>query len=200
MRGLDDTDRDILSLLLNDGRRPYSDIAEQVDLSAPAVSERVDRLQELGVVRRFTVSLDQSMLREGIPVLVDLQVQPGHSADVKSSLRSLDAIEHVFLTADERLTFNATVPDGDVQTLLDDALDFGVVESYDVDLLADSSWSPSLGEVELATECAECGNTVTSEGESTRLGGDRYHFCCASCESQFVEQYEKLQDAAEVDG
>ncbi|MFB6083699.1 MAG: Lrp/AsnC family transcriptional regulator, partial [Halorientalis sp.] len=47
MRGLDETDREILDILLSDGRRPYSDIAEAVDLSPPAVSDRIDRLQEL---------------------------------------------------------------------------------------------------------------------------------------------------------
>ncbi|MFC6725497.1 Lrp/AsnC family transcriptional regulator, partial [Halobium palmae] len=60
MRDLDDTDREILRLLLANARRPYSDIAEHVGLSAPAVSDRVERLQELGVVRGFTLDLDRS--------------------------------------------------------------------------------------------------------------------------------------------
>ena len=41
MRGLDDTDREILRLLLENGRKPYREIASAVDLSAPAVSDRV---------------------------------------------------------------------------------------------------------------------------------------------------------------
>jgi YHS domain-containing protein len=85
------------------------------------------------------------------------------------------------------------VPDGDVEDLLDDAVDLDAVASYDVDLLTDTSWSPGMGEAELAPDCAECGNTVTAEGETTRLDGELYHFCCASCESQFVEQYENLR-------
>lgn len=48
MRDLDETDRQILRLLLENGRRPFSGIAETVGLSPPAVSDRVDRLESLG--------------------------------------------------------------------------------------------------------------------------------------------------------
>ena len=40
MRDIDDTDRELLRLLLEDARRPYSELAEAVDLSPPAVSDR----------------------------------------------------------------------------------------------------------------------------------------------------------------
>ena len=45
MRELDETDVQILSLLAEDARRPYSDIGETVGLSGPAVSDRVTRLR-----------------------------------------------------------------------------------------------------------------------------------------------------------
>ena len=61
---------EILQLLLSNARRPYSDIADVVGLSAPAVSDRVARLQEMGITNRFTLDVDRSQLRKGIPVLV----------------------------------------------------------------------------------------------------------------------------------
>jgi len=45
MRDLDDTDLEILSLLAEDARRPFSEIGERVGLSGPAVSDRVTRLR-----------------------------------------------------------------------------------------------------------------------------------------------------------
>jgi DNA-binding Lrp family transcriptional regulator/endogenous inhibitor of DNA gyrase (YacG/DUF329 family) len=196
MRGLDEIDRELLRLLLEEGRRPYSSIADDVGLSAPAVSDRVERLQELGLVRRFTVDLDRSMLREGVPVLVDLQVEPGNAKTVSEGLESADPVEHVFETAGERVVCTATVPQAEIRDLLAAAVDLDAVASYDVDLLAESSWSPSLGDAELAPDCAECGNTVTVEGESVTLDGTVYQFCCSSCRSQFVDQYEQLQEGA----
>jgi len=196
MRGLDDTDREILALLLEDGRRPYSDIAEAVDLSPPAVSDRVERLREAGLIRRFTVDIDRSKLDEGVPVLADLSVAPGEAATVRASLADTDAVEHVFVTADERTVFTATVSGADVTGVLADAGVLSAVEEYEVDLLAGSDWSPSVGDAAFAPACAECGNTVTEEGESATLDGTRYHFCCSSCQSQFVDHYESIRDDA----
>jgi Lrp/AsnC family transcriptional regulator, leucine-responsive regulatory protein len=47
---LDDQDRQILALLVEDGRRTYDDIARRVSLSAPAVKRRVDRLRARGAL------------------------------------------------------------------------------------------------------------------------------------------------------
>jgi Lrp/AsnC family leucine-responsive transcriptional regulator len=196
MRGLDETDREILRLLLQDGRRPYSEIAEAVDLSPPAVSDRVDRLREIGLVRRFTVDIDRSLLREGSPVLVTVQGTPGTGEQIQDALRDNDAVEYVFRTVDDTVVCTATVPDGTVGSLLADVLPLSAVREYDVQLLEETRWSPRLAGAEFAPECVECGNTVTSEGERERLEGTVYHFCCASCQESFLEQYQRLSEGA----
>lgn len=194
MRDLDDTDREILRLLLEDARRPYSDIAEHVDLSAPAVSDRVERLRDLGVIRRFTVDVDRSKLREGIDVLVELRVAPAAVGDVRTAVRDLDGVEHVFETGDARLLFTATVPDGAVVDHLGQAVDLERVVDLEVRLLAGAEWHPGLGEATLGLTCAECGNTVTSEGVAATIGGERYEFCCPSCRGRFQDRYEELRE------
>ena len=196
MRDLDETDRRILRLLLEDARRPYSDIASHVDLSPPAVSDRIDRLREMGVIERFTVEIDRSRLRNGTPVLAHVSVDPNDAAAVASALVERDDVEHVFRTADGTVTFQASVETHDVTDLLDDAVDGVTVRDLDVQLLADATWSPDIGEATLALTCAECDNAVTSEGTTARLGGDLYHFCCSSCERVFRERYERFEDAA----
>jgi DNA-binding Lrp family transcriptional regulator len=196
MRGLDDTDREILRLLLDDARRPYSDISEAVDLSAPAVSDRVDRLRDIGLVRRFTVDIDRSMLEEGVPVLVTVDTKPGTAERVRGGLAAADAVEYVFRTVDDRVVFTATVPGGEVADLITGAVSMDDVRDYEVRLLADTDWSPQISGAELAAECAECGNTVDAEGETETLDGEVYHFCCGSCRDNFVAEYERLSEGA----
>jgi DNA-binding Lrp family transcriptional regulator len=196
MRGLDDTDREILRHLLEDARRPYSEIADAVDLSPPAVSDRVDRLRDIGLVQRFTVDVDRSMLEEGVPVLVTVDTQPGAAARVREGLLGLDAIEYLFRTVDDRVVFTATAPGGEVGALVADAVEMGDVRDYDVRLLADADWSPRVAGAELAAECAECGNTVDAEGVTETLDGEVYHFCCESCRDNFVEEYQRLSEGA----
>jgi len=193
MRDLDDVDRTILDLLLEDARRPYSDIAERVDLSPPAVSDRIERLEDLGVIRRFTLDLDRTLLDEGVPVLVELDVEPGATDEVRSSLASLDAVEHVFVTAEGDVVFQARIAGTDVTAFLRDSVDTARLRDVSVRLLSNSEWRPAVGDASLALTCAECGNRVTAEGESAVVDGKRYHFCCENCLEKFETQFEELK-------
>jgi len=55
---LDDTDRRIISLLVQDAKLPYSEIARQLHVSGGTIHSRMTRLEELGVVRGATLDLD----------------------------------------------------------------------------------------------------------------------------------------------
>ncbi|WP_255149901.1 AsnC family transcriptional regulator [Halorarius halobius] len=196
MENLDDTDMRILELLAEDARRPFSAIGEEVGLSGPAVSDRVTRLREAGVIRRFTVDVDRSTLRGGVPVLIEATIGPGEAGSVRETLATTEAVEHVFTAADGTVTALARVPEGRVRDWVAERLGDATVESLDVTLVDDVRWTPSVGGGEFALECAECGNTVTAEGTSTRLGGEAYHFCCSSCEAKFTDRYERLEEGA----
>jgi len=191
MRDLDETDIEILRMLVEDGRRPYREIADEVGLSAPAVSDRVQRLRDQGVIRRFTVALDREQLREGTPVLVTLRVEPAQLDAVRTALRDEEAVEHCFVTVDSRLVVKANAP-GDVRKWLLSVVDPALVQELDVAMLSRSEWTPSVGATEFALTCDECGNTVTSEGVTARIGGDVKQFCCRSCEARYRDSYEEL--------
>jgi Lrp/AsnC family leucine-responsive transcriptional regulator len=161
MREPDETDLEILELLMSDARRPWKEIAEIVDLSPPAVSDRVARLQEMGIIRRFTLDVDRSQLREGVPVLLMLEMNVDEFDAVREEFLEADAVEYVFRTAENDLLCYARIVGGDVPTWLSGTLDTGV-DDYEVTLLTDVEWSPSIGGTEFALTCAECGNTVGS--------------------------------------
>jgi len=196
MRDLDETDLEIMQLLLSDARRPYSDIAEIVGLSAPAVSDRVNRLQEMGIVNRFTLDIDRSQLRKGIPVLVTLDVATELAA-IRETLLGADAVEHVFTTAEADLVVFARVPDNDIASWLSDTVEDEPIADFEVTLLSGAEWSPDLGGTEFALSCAQCGNTVDNEGTATRIDGELYQFCCESCLARFEEKYDQLQQDAD---
>jgi DNA-binding Lrp family transcriptional regulator len=59
---LDRIDTSILDALARDARVSFSRIGAQVNLSAPAVKRRVDRLRDRGVIDGFTVRLDPAAL------------------------------------------------------------------------------------------------------------------------------------------
>lgn len=199
MRELDETDLEILQLLQSNARRAYSDIADVVGLSAPAVSDRVAKMQDMGVINRFTLDIDRSQLQKGIPVLLTLEVAregPDVSA-LRSTLLDDGAVEHVFTSADGELIVYARVPDNDVSSWLADTVAEDAIADVEVTLLAAADWSPDLGGAEFALTCAQCENTVDSEGTAVRIDGKLYQFCCQSCEARFTEKYEQLQQGAD---
>lgn len=195
MRDLDETDLEIMGLLAEDARRPFSDIGESVGLSGPAVSERVKRLRESGVIQGFTINVDRSQLRAGVPVFVRVDVGDGDVDALRERIADADAVEHVFVTADGDVWFYARAETRRVRRWLESLLD-GDAAGYAVTLVDEVAWTPTVDGTEFALTCAECGNTVDSEGESTRIDGDVYHFCCPSCASRFSERFDRLEAGA----
>ncbi|MFI5800383.1 Lrp/AsnC family transcriptional regulator [Streptomyces sp. NPDC051677] len=57
---LDEVDRTILRLLVENGRRSTVDIATRVRLSPAPVKRRIDRLERLGVISGYTAIVDET--------------------------------------------------------------------------------------------------------------------------------------------
>ena len=87
-RRMDPQDRQIIALLVEDGRRTYDDIGQRVSLSAPAVKRRVDRLRASGALRGFTAVVDHNALGDHTEALIELFYAPGTLLDaVTDTLR-----------------------------------------------------------------------------------------------------------------
>lgn len=194
---LDDTDAEILRHLLDDARRSYTDIGEAVGLSAPTVSSRVNRLEELGVIRGFTIDVDRSMLRTGDAVLVELETRPGAADAVVETLADVDAVECVFQAFEPRVTAHAFMNDRELERLFSEVLDEDRLRDYEIRKVAHSIHDPGIDQADLAVECVQCGKPITGEGVSVTVEERRYYLCCTSCESMFREEYEELRTAAD---
>jgi Lrp/AsnC family leucine-responsive transcriptional regulator len=71
---LDARNVQILSLLENDPRMSVSELARRVGMSAPATRERVQRMEEAGIIRGYRLEIDPSAL--GYPITVIIRVRP----------------------------------------------------------------------------------------------------------------------------
>ena len=78
---VDAIDKQILALLLEDGRRTYDDIAGRVNLSAPSVKRRIDGLRASGALQGFTAVVDHAALGAQTEALVELFCRPGTTLD-----------------------------------------------------------------------------------------------------------------------
>jgi DNA-binding Lrp family transcriptional regulator len=128
---MDATDRRILSLLLEDGRRTYDDIGRRVKLSAPSVKRRVDRLRASGALRGFTAVVDQAALGWQTEALVELFYRPGTTLnEVAGTLRDHpEVVEAWSVTGDaDAIARVRTADNSDLERLIIDLQRNGMVE------------------------------------------------------------------------
>jgi len=72
---IDEIDVKILELLQEDGRMQRSDIAEVVDLSISAVSDRMRKLEERGVIQGYRAVVDPKRLHLDITAFIRVSVE-----------------------------------------------------------------------------------------------------------------------------
>lgn len=75
---LDATDWQILAVLQQDARISFAELARRVAMSPSAVTERVRRLEETGVITGYRAELDATRVGLGILALVRLRYPTGN--------------------------------------------------------------------------------------------------------------------------
>jgi Lrp/AsnC family transcriptional regulator, leucine-responsive regulatory protein len=76
-RELDRTDWNILGELQRDARQSFNQLAKRVALSAPAVAERVRRLENDGVITRYQAIIDNAAVGLPLTAFVQMRCSPG---------------------------------------------------------------------------------------------------------------------------
>lgn len=91
---MDDTDREIIRILKNDGRATYSDIGKRVSLSEGAVRKRIKALVDSGVIKKFTIKVG---LTEGAEAITLLSVNPSFpTSEISKKLKKFPNVETVY--------------------------------------------------------------------------------------------------------
>jgi len=111
-RPLDEIDSRLLTLLDSNARLSMSDLARQVNLSAPSVTERLRRLEQDGVIRAFTIDVDHRRLGYALRALVRIRPLPGNIHVVEKLLQeTAQIIECDRLTGDDAFLARLVVRD-----------------------------------------------------------------------------------------
>ncbi|HVP28195.1 MAG TPA: Lrp/AsnC family transcriptional regulator [Myxococcota bacterium] len=90
---LDATDLRILDLLQENCKRPLAAIGEKVGLSAPAVTERIHKLEQAGVITGYVALLDGRLL--GLDVTAFIGVAIGHPRMIDAFERGIEGVDGV---------------------------------------------------------------------------------------------------------
>jgi len=94
---VDEKDLKILEMLLANARTPFTDIAREVGISDVAVAKRIKRLENLGIIKKYTILLNYSRLNY-VASLTGIDVEPEHLYTITDELKKKGYIKYLALT------------------------------------------------------------------------------------------------------
>jgi Lrp/AsnC family leucine-responsive transcriptional regulator len=110
---LDVTDREIIRELERDARIPWAELGRRVALTAPAVRERVRRMERAGVITGYGAWIDPA--RVGRPIGAFIRVstpsQPRHERLLEFAVERGEIVECHSLTGDDSVILRVQVGD-----------------------------------------------------------------------------------------
>lgn len=195
---LDNLDIKILAHLLENSRKSFQEIAKSCLTSVPTVKSRVDRLVELGVIRKFTIDIDNSKL--GIPeAMLLVNVKPHAVSRVTEELAGLEEVKELYVTCDSDAAIVSRVS-GDMQRILSiqDRINLTDVNNIRVIPVKSASRKVTLplASSNITITCAYCDKKVTEGAVRKKFDDKDYFFCCNTCLGAFEEKYRKIASRA----
>ena len=99
---LDDRDLEIIAALQDDARATYADVATRVGLSASAVHDRVRKLEQQGVIRRYSAIIDPDALGLFVTALIAASpLDPRQPDDLPQRVAEFPEVEDCYSVAGE---------------------------------------------------------------------------------------------------
>jgi len=92
---LDDMDKKIINLLRKDCLTPFVKIARVLGVNEGTIRHRVKKLTNNGIIKRFTVATDPTILGFGALAFVVVTVNPGQVQQVAHELAKLHTVLEV---------------------------------------------------------------------------------------------------------
>jgi Lrp/AsnC family leucine-responsive transcriptional regulator len=111
-RDIDETNRRIVGELQREGRLSMAELGRRVGLSAPAVTERLQRLEADGVIRAYHAEVDPRALGLSLTAVIRVRPAPGQLANVAELARETEeVVECNRVTGDDCYFMKAHVRD-----------------------------------------------------------------------------------------
>lgn len=93
---LDELDRKILRLLVEDSRRSFREIAKILGIAVGTAYNRIKKLEELDIIKAYTVLVDQSKIGYGLTAFILMQAEGQYLEEVEKEAAKLDAVSCVY--------------------------------------------------------------------------------------------------------
>ena len=90
---MDNIDLQILSILKDNARMKASAIANVVNLSVSAVTERIKKLETSGIIEKYTLMVDQTKIGNDVSAVIEVAIE--HPRYIDSFINLVTSIPNI---------------------------------------------------------------------------------------------------------
>lgn len=192
---IDNIDAQIVELLQKDGRMMFKDIASAVGVSLPTVRARINKLSELGLIKKFTLILDSEKILGKSRLFLMARLATGDVGTLKETLSKVDEVRSAFFIAGEKQVLMDLEID-DLQNLSDvlskkviSKTGISDVSSFVVAQVLKEEYGASVKpNISLQFKCAFCGCLIYGKPIVEYISGGRYYFSGDDCARAYKEK------------
>ena len=93
---LDEIDYKILEILRRDARTPFTGVGRDLGISDATVHVRVNKMMDAGIIKRYTIVVDEEALGRKVRGFALINVNPGFLKDVANKLVENEGVSAVY--------------------------------------------------------------------------------------------------------
>ncbi|NHV06798.1 MAG: Lrp/AsnC family transcriptional regulator [Thaumarchaeota archaeon] len=95
---MDEVDVKIVELLRQDGKKTLRELKEALGISEPAIQKRINKLVKEGVIKRYTIEVDEKKVGYGVSSFLGIDIEPEALVDVQAKVKEFSEIKELYLT------------------------------------------------------------------------------------------------------
>ena len=124
---LDSINKAILRLLQEDAKQSNTAIARKVGISSPAVSERIKKLEDMGIIKGYKTLVASEQLGYNLRAIITLKAFMGKLKPFLKKVKSYDEIINCYrVTGDENIVMEIILRDQQhLEALIDELITYG---------------------------------------------------------------------------
>lgn len=128
---MDKIDEQILVILAANSRTSFRDVAKRVGLSPPSTIERIAKMQDAGIIRGFTITVDRVAMGRPVEAFVRTSTDAGRGPELLAAITASPEVEECHkVTGNDSYVLKVSAPSvAALDAMIDRIAKVGVVNT-----------------------------------------------------------------------
>lgn len=196
---LDRVDILIINSLMEDGRKSFRQVSREINVSAPTVELRFNRMKKLGIIKNIEPIFNIEKIDDVIVELVYIKANPIELTSIINDLTLISEIKGIFtVTGDYNILVKIIAKDlNQINEIVNSKIHHvkGIVSvsSQIITKTIKDESSFTLKESQsLKARCIYCYNDIKNHPKIVKVTNSEKYFCCNSCLVLYKKKYGEL--------